>query len=150
MNVVLAKFFGKGFDVHVAIQGERDALQLQLLHKVHNAAAASDSRTTTKRSLTAAPQPQDDVIQKLKRDLALEKRDKIGSSLAHEESGGGAFCRFLGPDFSYSRLIAGGSRRFEDAQSEGGGGEGHRLQELESMVIGCLWVAIYRKINAHL
>ncbi len=47
MNVVLAKFFGKGFDVHVAMQGERDALQLQLLHKVHNAAAASDSRTTT-------------------------------------------------------------------------------------------------------
>ena len=118
MNVVLAKFFGKGFDVHVAMQGERDALQLQLLHKVHNAAAASDSRTTTTttRSLTAAPQPppphtllfsrsipqpQDDTIQKLKRDLALEKRDKTGGSLAHEESGGGAFCRFLGPDFSY-------------------------------------------------
>ena len=57
---------------------------------------------------------------------------------------------FFGTGFQlYSRLIAGVSRRFEDAQSEGGG-EGYRLHELESMVIGCLWVAIYRKINAHL
>jgi hypothetical protein len=150
--MLLLRSFGKGFDVHVAIQGERDALQLQLLHKVHNAAAAFDSTTTTTRSLTSAPKPpQDDTIQKLKRDLALEKRDKIGGILAHEESGGVAFCRFLGPDFSYSCLIAGGSRRFEDAQTEGGGGgEGYRLYELESMVIRCLWVAIYRKINAHL
>ena len=115
--MLFSRSFGKGFDVHVAMQGERDALQLQLQHKVHNAAAASDSRTTTTRYLTAAPQPpppdtllfsrsipqpQDDTIQKLKRDLALEKRDKIGGILAHEESGGVAFCRFFGPDFSYS------------------------------------------------
>jgi hypothetical protein len=87
--MLFSRSFGKGFDVHAAIQGERDALQQQLLQKVRNAAAAST--TTTQRSLTAAPQPQDDVIQKLKRDLALEKRDKIG---AHEESGGVAFCLF--------------------------------------------------------
>jgi hypothetical protein len=88
---LFSRSFGKGFDVHAAIQGERDALQQQLLQKVRNAAAASVSTTATQRSLTAAPQPQDDVIQKLKRDLALEKRDKIG---AHEESGGVAFCLF--------------------------------------------------------
>jgi hypothetical protein len=89
--MLFSRSLGKGFYVHAAIQGERDALQQQLLQKVRNAAAAAASTTTTQRSLTAAPQPQDDVIQKLKRDLALEKRDKIG---AHEESGGVAFCLF--------------------------------------------------------